>query len=160
MKKTLALLLALLWLGVCALAEVPQLSGELFDAAKLAAHRLAAGEYEQLASELPYDGPAPTADDWARFAAGCGALPGAAECQSQYAVAYLKDGTWCVAVPFLVPDDGGVPALILTSADGGRFNGARSATWSVVQSEYGSCDYLFWDQEYPSGSAMLMADGT
>ena len=40
MKKTLALLLALLWLGMCACAEVPQLSGNLFDAAKLAARRL------------------------------------------------------------------------------------------------------------------------
>ena len=156
MKKRIAMLLAAaILLCGCALAEVPKLSGKLFDGAKKAVTYLSSGAYERLVTDLPYSGTAPSAAEWERFAGSFSSLSGA---QTRYAVAYWNGGSWCVAVPLRAPDSDGVETLVLTSGDGSSFNGYRCVAWGRVRAEGAKSDYCYWNEEY-AGASMLMADG-
>ena len=151
MKKAFVLILVLILLCGAALAEVPHLSGQLFDSAKGAVNCLASGAYDRLAAELPVA----DAGEWADFAADFADLSGA---QTQYAVAFWRGGSWYVAVPIREPANERVETLVLSSADGKHVDGYRRAPWGKVQSAYRGSDYLYWNQEYTGGGAMLMAD--
>lgn len=152
MKKLLcACVLLLALVGMAAAQAAPQLSGKLFSAAKDALACLAAGEYDRVASLLPFSGEAPDAGEWARFARNFSRLD---HVQREYAVAYW-DGGWRVVVPVSAPSGGGVEALMLLSDDGKVFSGYRYVTWSRVEKEYSVSEKVIWDQEYVGGAAKV-----
>ena len=159
MKRIIALFLSAALLTVmaaAALAEVPQISGGMFSAAKSALTCLASGEYERLVTLLPFSGEAPSASEWKRFAEGN--FSGLSGAQTEYAVAWWNGSAWKLAVPVSEPDHD-VDVLVLTSSDGAVFDGYGYATWSRVQSGYSSADYVVWDREYIGGSPTVKKDG-
>ena len=155
MKKLICALLALLLLGSAALADAPQLSDELFTSAKMAVGYLASGAYEKLVTLLPFSDVAPSASEWEGFAANYSDLSNP---QSEYAVAYWTGNYWVVAVPIQAPDSGNVEALVLGSEDGSSFIGYRYATWSQIEKEYTSSDYVLWSKEVVDGAPLIVAD--
>ena len=155
MKKMLCMALAILLIGSAALAAVPQLSGSLFSAAKQAVVYLASGEYERLVTLLPFSGDAPGAAEWERFSRNYSNKGGI---QSDYAVAYWKDGGWRIAVPLQVPDRGSVEVLLLLSRDGATLSGYKYGTWSQVEADYAGSDHVVWNREYVGASPQVYAD--
>ena len=155
MKKLICVMLALLLIGACALADAPQFSSALFSSAKQAVGYLASGEYERLVTLLPFSDVAPSADEWKSFA---GNYSDFSNIQSDYAVAFYASGIWVVAVPLQVPESGSVEVLALSSEDGSTFNGYRYATWSQVESAYSQSSHVQWNDEYVSGTPTVVAD--
>lgn len=155
MKKLICVMLALLLIGACALADAPQFSSALFSSAKQAVGYLASGEYERLVTLLPFSGDAPGAAEWESFASGYSSLSGA---QSKYAVAFWTGSIWVVAVPLREPSDGSVEVLALSSEDGSSFVGYRHATWSQVEDAYEKSDHVLWNEEYVGGTPTVVTD--
>lgn len=155
MKKMLALLLAIALICCASAVAAPKLSDRLFACTKQALQCLSSGEYERLVTGLPFADVAPSAKEWKRFAGNFSDL---SRVQTDYAVAYWRGDSWCVAVPVRAPADGGVEVLVLTSGDGKAFNGYRYSTWGRIQQEYRDSDHVCWNEEYMGGDAMVMAD--
>lgn len=155
MKRVLCIALALLAIGLTALADVPNLSDSLFSSAKTAVAYLASGEFERLVTLLPFSSVAPSASEWESFAANFSDL---SNVQSDYAVAYWTGSYWVVAVPIQEPDSGNVEALVLGSEDGTSFIGYRYATWSQVESGYTSSERVLWNLEYVGSTPTVVAD--
>lgn len=159
MKRNVAvaLVLLMLCLSVSAQAEVPQLSGDLYNCAKQATVYLASGEYERLVTLLPFSDVAPSASEWQNFAEG-NFTSLAGEVQTDYAVAYWMGETWNLAIPTLEPNDPSVEALVLSSTDGTSFSGYRYAVWSQIEEEYLSSSYVLWNKEYVDATPIVAAD--
>jgi len=155
MKKMLCFALVLLFIGAAALADVPQLSENLFITAKQAVGYLASGEYERLVTLLPFSDVAPSASEWESFAANYTDL---SNVQSEYAVAFWTGTYWIVAVPIQAPENGAVEALVLGSEDGTSFMGYRYATWAQVETGYNASDRVLWNIEYMDGTPTVIAD--
>lgn len=159
MKRILCIVLALTVMSIAipAMADVPQISNNLFSNAKQALVYLASGEYERLVTLLPFSDVSPSASEWQNFAEGNFSTL-ADGVQTDYAVAYWTGSIWKLAVPVSVPNDGSVETLVLSSADGASFNGYRYADWSQVKSEYEAAPYVTWDQEYVETDPVVTAD--
>ena len=159
MKRNIAITLILLMLctSVAAQAEVPQLSGDLFNCAKQSTVYMASGEYERLVTLLPFSDVAPSASEWQSFAEGnFSSLSG--DVQTDYAVAYWTGSNWNLAVPVLEPSEGSIDTLVLCSSDGTTFSGYRYASWSQVENEYLSSSYVIWNKEYVDSTPVVDAD--
>lgn len=154
-KKALCLILIGLLIGAVALADVPQLSDNLFASAKQAVGYLASGEYERMVTLLPFSDVAPSAQEWESFSSNYANLE---DVQSDYAVGFWTGGMWVVAVPIQVPENGDVEVLALSSEDGASFTGYRYATWAQVESACNSSDRVVWNVEYIDGVPTLLAD--
>lgn len=155
MKKALCLAVVILLIGAVALADVPQLSDNLFSSAKQAVGYLASGEYERLVTLLPFSDVAPSAQEWESFAGNYADL---SNVQSDYAVGFWTGGMWVVAVPIQAPENGDVEVLALSSEDGSSFTGYRYATWSQVESACNGSDRVVWNVEYIAGTPTLLMD--
>ena len=157
MKRMLAcLLIALMLFSAAANAEVISLSDKLFKYAKAALSCLAAGDYDQVVTSLPFSDLSPSADEWQNFAEyGFTTLSGAMP-QQQYAVAYWSGDCWKVAVPVTEPCNEWVEALVLVSEDGQNFCGYGCASWGQVSSEYQFAEYVRWNEEYFGGTSAII----
>lgn len=159
MKRGLSFFLVMLLMlsATAAASGVPQISPELFNAAKQALVYLASGEYERLITLLPFSGVAPSAAEWQGFAEGnFTTLNGGV--QTEYAVAYWNGSVWKLAVPVTNPDSDTVETLVLSSSDGSAFSGYGYATWAEVKGEYLFASYITWDKEYIAGAPVIAVD--
>ena len=155
MKKAICIILIALMIGASALAEVPQLSDDLFDSAKQAVAYLASGEYERLVTLMPFSDVAPSAQEWESFARNFNDLTSV---QSDYAVGFWMGDMWVVAVPVQEPENGDVEVLALSSEDGNSFYGYRYATWAQVETACAKSDHVVWNVEYIGGTPTLEMD--
>ena len=155
MKKVICLMLIGLLIGAAALADVPQLSDDLFDSAKQAVAYLASGEYERLVTLLPFSDVSPSAQEWESFAGNYANLDNV---QTDYSVGFWAGSMWVIAVPIQVPENGDVEVLALSSEDGVSFSGYRYATWSQVEAAYTGSDRVIWNEEYIGGTPTLEMD--
>lgn len=156
MKKILILLLIAVMLMTNAFAEVISLSDQLFMHAKSALSLLAAGNYDQVVTSIPFSGFAPGPDEWRSltefsFTTLKGSLP-----QQQYAVAYWIGNSWKVAVPVSEPNSDWVETLVLVSQDGLSFSGYGCSSWGQVSMEYQMAEYVRWNQEYFGGTSAII----
>ena len=159
MKRRLSLCLVLL-LAVClsAFADgVPALSDALFDQAKEVLTRLSYGDYESIPGLLSWSGEAPGAAAWEALAGRFHTLDNGTV-QREVSVAFWWDEGWHIAVPVMPPSSDQVEALVLTSADGQRFNSAARAQWGRVSSAYEGSDQVFWNEEYLGGVPIIVGD--
>ena len=159
MKKRLHLcLLLLLALALSAHADAaPTLSDGLFGQAKEALTRLSYGDYESIAAVLSWAGDAPTAADWEALA-GRFSMLDTGTVQRDVSVAYWWDGSWHIAVPVLPPRSDRTEALVLTSADGQRFDGCACAQWGDVKRAYEGSDFVSWNEEYVESAPIIVGD--
>ena len=159
MKKTLRLVLCLL-LICCFAAQaegVPGLSDALFGQAKEALSRLSYGDYGQISDVLSWNGEAPSPSEWEALAGRFSTLNNGTV-QRDVSVAFWWDGSWHIAVPVMPPNSERTEALVLTSADGQRFNGYACAQWGSVRSAYENSDYVSWNQEYVESVPIIVSD--
>ena len=159
MKKIVsALLLAALIVCACAGAEgVPDISDNLFSAAKEALSLLSYGEYARVSEVLPFSGGAPSAEEWQKFAESFATLS-SGTVQREVSVAYWQGSCWYLAVPVSEPDRDSVEALMLRSDDGTAFSGYKLSNWGEVKSGYQASDYVIWNEEYVAGTPVIIAD--
>lgn len=153
-------LVVALLLALCApaLADVPSLGSKMIKYAKSALTSLASGDYDKVVTGLPFSGISPSADEWRSFAEGSFSDLSGSSPQSKYAVAYWTGHLWRVAVPVSKPSSGKVETLVLSSEDGSSFTGYACLSWSDVQSEYQSSDYVKWDEEYSGANSAKVAN--
>lgn len=160
MKKKMSLLLALLLLFSTAAfaAEVPQISENLFVAAKQALTYLSSGEYERLVTLLPFSDVSPSAAEWRGFAEGNFTSFTGEMTQTDYAVAYWSGAAWKLAVPVSEPSEDSVETLVLTSTDGVSFSGYGFTTWAEAKGEFLFAPYVIWNKEYIENAPVIAAD--
>lgn len=159
MKKIVsALLLAVLIVCACAGAEgVPDISDNLFSAAKEALSLLSYGEYARVSETLPFAAAAPGAEEWQNFAGNFSTLD-SGTVQREISVAYWQNGFWSLAVPVSEPNRDSVETLILRSDDGQTFSGYKYALWGEARGGYESSDYVVWNEEYVAGTPVIIPD--
>lgn len=159
MKKTICCILIFMLLLACAgsaLAEVPNLSGDLFQYAKGALKALADGDYQKVVTRLPFSDVSPSADEWRNLAEGGFSTLSGASPQTTYAVAYYIGNVWKIAVPVSEPSSGNVETLILISEDGQTFTGYGCMSWKKATGEYQSSNYVTWNEEYNASTSVLV----
>ena len=150
----------LLLLAVCAsaLAEgVPALSDALFNQAKETLTRLSYGDYGSIPALLSWAGTTPDAAAWEALAGRFSTLNNGTV-QREVSVAYWWDNGWHIAVPVTPPNSDRVEALVLTSADGQRFDGAACELWGSVRDAYEGSDFVSWNEEYLGGVPIIVGD--
>ena len=157
MKKRLGVCLVLFLLfAFAAQAEgVPGLSDSLFDQAKEALTRLSYGDYGSISAQLSWAGTAPSDGDWEALAGQFGTLNNGTV-QRDVSVAYWWDNGWHIAVPVTAPNSDRTEALVLTSADGQRFDGYAFARWGSVKSAYESSEHVSWNEEYVESTPIIV----
>ena len=159
MKKFICCILLAALLVVCAssaYAQVPSLSGSLFQYAKSALTNLASGDYQKVVTSLPFSDVSPSADEWRNLAEGSFSSLSGSSPQTRYAVAYWIGNVWKVAVPVSEPSSGGVETLVLVSEDGKTFTGYGCSSWKKVTGEFQSSDYVSWNEEYNASTSVVV----
>ena len=159
MKKRLILIVCVL-LGLCLAARadgVPSLSTALYGQAKEALSRLSYGDFEQISPVLSWNGAAPSAADWEALAGQFSTLNNGTV-QRDISVAFWWDQGWHIAVPVMEPKSDNTEALVLSSADGQRFDHYARAQWGKVRGAYESSDYVAWNEEYVESMPIIVGD--
>jgi hypothetical protein len=157
-KKWIALALcAALFAASPLIANARGLDESLFDSAKEALTLLSYGEYQKALDKLNFTS-APTASEFEDFI--CFELDSVLTqaVQTDVAVAFQKSGKYWVALPVEEPVSRDVQVLLISSADGVRFDGYRAGAWGDALRAAGEDSSAVWNEPYDPGTLVVVPD--
>jgi len=157
-RKIAALLLCAALLAASPIiASARDLNEALFEDGKEALTLISYGEYQKALDILNFTKP-PSASEFEDFV--CFELDSVLTqtVQTDVAVCYHRGKKLYLAIPVEEPVSRDVETLVLSSADGERFDGYRAASWGDVAKLVRQDDAAVWNLPYDPGTLVVVPD--
>jgi hypothetical protein len=139
------------------LASAKGMDDSLFDSAKEALTLMSYGEYAKALKKLDFADP-PSEADFEDFV--CFELDDVLtqSVQTDVAVSFRRGKKLYLAIPVEEPSSRDVETLVLSSANGTRFDGYRAASWGDVMKQVNADDGAVWNEPYDPGTLVVVPD--
>jgi hypothetical protein len=156
-RWTAFLLCAVLLAAAPVIASAKDLNEALFEDAKESLTLISYGEYQKALDKLDFTQP-PTEAEFEDFV--CFELDSVLTqtVQTDVAVCYHKSKKLYLAIPVEEPVSRDVETLVLSSSDGERFDGYKSASWGDVLKLVKQDDAATWNEPYDPGTLVVVPD--